>query len=80
MKNSSKLNEITLGLAVFQILVLLVIVFLGDFRGYELSEEQYMIYLGFLLLNLTPILIIGIVVSSILDAVGIEQLFRKLSE
>jgi type III secretory pathway component EscR len=50
------------------------------FRGYELSEEQYVFYVGYLLLNITPVLIIGIVVSSILDALGIEKLFNKLSE
>ena len=78
--NTSKMSDVALSLAAAQFVVVLVILILGMYRGYELSEEQYAFYVGFLWLNITPVLIIGIIVSSILNALGIEALFNKLSK
>jgi type III secretory pathway component EscR len=73
------MSEVIQILALAQVIVIGAIFLLGAFR-WGLSEEQYAFYVGYLWLNITPVLIIGIIVSSILNALGIESLFNKLSK
>ena len=71
--------EIASSLLLALVIIGAILLFANQFRGYELDESSYGVLFNYLVFEVSPILIIGLIASAIIGASGIEEYLKSFA-